>query len=359
MTARYPDVPGVGGPVGLAPEAARLAAVTAHRRLDWFATADVLGEYLIPARGDWCCVHVRASVIAALRGAQDRPLHDLGLASPVDGERLDVVALRHRDGAREAQIRAWLAQASVHVGDPYGAGRVTATGRTRYSPHVQPAAIRAAGITGAQAADLARFAIASSVVAPLRTPDGAVIGALTLIREHGSEPGLGEPDVLAAEQFAVLAAEALDGSRLVTIHLPRLEAGGHRGVVWRPDEPTDPGNAARGRTWARRILPELLIRAPRTTLYDDMDLLLTEMITNAVVHGGGLQQTQVSNTGGHLRLATADQDPRTPILRPHRGSRETNGRGMHFIDTIADQWGVQRHYSTDGKTVWADLNLET
>lgn len=359
MFARDPDVSGVGGSAGLAPEAARLAALTAGRRLDWFATADALGEYLVPARGDWCCVHVRSSVIAALRGGQDRPLHDLGLVSPVDGERLVVVALRHRDGDREAQIRAWLAKVTVYVGDPYGAGRVTATGRTRYSPHVRPAAIRAAGITGEQANDLARLAIASSVVAPLRTPDGAVIGALTLIREHGSEPGLTEPDVRAAEQFAVQAAEALDTSRLVTIYLPRPEASGQAGVGWRPDEPTDPGNATAGRTWARRVLPELLTRAPRTTLYEDMDLLLSEMITNAVVHGGGLQQTRLSNTGAHLRLVTADCDPRTPILRPSPGRREANGRGMHLIDAIADRWGVQRQYSTDGKTVWADLKLDT
>ena len=87
-----------------------------------------------------------------------------------------------------------------------------------------------------------------------------------------------------------------------------------------------------------------------------MDLVFTELISNAVRHGGGLCEAQLCNTGEHLRLLAADSDPRSPALREHRADRP-NGRGMHLIQVIADAWGVQRHHAEIGKRVWADLRI--
>jgi two-component sensor histidine kinase len=87
-----------------------------------------------------------------------------------------------------------------------------------------------------------------------------------------------------------------------------------------------------------------------------MDLVFTELVSNAVRHGGGLCEAQLSNTGDHLRLIAADNDPRSPALRARRGN-QPNGRGMHLIQAIADAWGVQRHHTEIGKRVWADLRI--
>jgi hypothetical protein len=64
------------------------------------------------------------------------------------------------------------------------------------------------------------------------------------------------------------------------------------------------------------------------TLYDDMDLVFTQLISNAVRNGGGLREARMSNTGEHLRLVAADDDPRGPAVRA-RGLDKPNGRGMH------------------------------
>ena len=56
---------------------------------DWFVTADLLGDELVPAWAHWCAVHVRASVVDALRAGLTASLADLGLTRPIDGEQLE------------------------------------------------------------------------------------------------------------------------------------------------------------------------------------------------------------------------------------------------------------------------------
>jgi hypothetical protein len=119
---------------------------------DWFATADMLGQELVPAWADWCAVHVRASIVDALRAGSAVSLAELGLRRPVDGEPLEMVTLRHRDAARETVVRQWAAEVPVRTGDAHGAGRVTATGITRYLPHVGPAMLHATAATAQQQA---------------------------------------------------------------------------------------------------------------------------------------------------------------------------------------------------------------
>jgi anti-sigma regulatory factor (Ser/Thr protein kinase) len=325
---------------------------------DWFATADMLGDEVVPAFADWCAVHVRASVVQALRAGSDVALDDLGLTRPVDGELLEMVTLRHRDAEREPVVRQWAAEVPVRTGDPYGAGRVTATGITRYLPHVGPAMLRATATTAQQRAQLAQLGIGSSIVVPLRTSAGALLGAMTLLRELGAREAFAEHDVRAAERLARSAAEALDASRIATVTAQPSppDISSQRIATWLPPHPHDAATSTEGRAWARRTLPEILTRPPRRDLYDDMDLVFTELLSNAVRHGGGLREAQLTNTGEHLRLVAADNDPRSPAARPRRPD-QPNGRGMHLIQAIADRWGIYRHHTEIGKRVWADLRF--
>lgn len=330
---------------------------------DWFTTADVLGDELVPVMADWCAVHVRATVVEALRAGVAVPLAELGLAQPVDGELLEMVTLRHRDADREPIIRQWAAEMPVRTGDAYGAGRVTATGITRYLPHIEPAMTRAVITNPRQAAQFQGLGIASSIVVPLYTSTGALLGALTLLREIDTRQAFTPQDVQAAERFARTAADALDASRIATVTSappaadpPAADTGGRTTATWRPRHPQADTTSTEGRNWARLTLPEILTHEPRRDLYGDMDLVLTELISNAVRHGGGLCEAQLSNTGTHLRLVAADNDPRSPAIRARRTDRP-NGRGMHLIQAIADAWGVQRHHTEIGKRVWADLRI--
>ncbi|GAA3954662.1 GAF domain-containing protein [Actinoplanes auranticolor] len=329
-----------------------------HKATDWFTTADVLGDELVPVLADWCAVHVRASVVETLRAGTAVPLAELGLAQPIDGELLEMVTLRHRDAEREPIIRQWAAERPVRTGDVYGAGRVTATGKTRYMPHVAPTMVHAAITDPQQVAQFQRLGITSSIVVPLYTSTGALLGAMTLLRELDTREPFTPQEVLAAEQFARSAAEALDASRIATVTAepPAPGTGDQRSAAWRPPHPRAATISTDGRNWARRTLPEILTHQPRRDLYDDMDLIFTELLSNAVRHGGGLCEAQLSNTGDHLRLVAADNDPRGPAIRAPRIDRP-NGRGMHLIAAIADRWGVHRLHSEIGKRVWADLRI--
>jgi anti-sigma regulatory factor (Ser/Thr protein kinase) len=211
-----------------------------------------------------------------------------------------------------------------------------------------------------QVAQFQALGIASSIVVPLYTSTGALLGAMTLLRQLDIRQAFTEQDVKAAEQFARTAAEALDASRIATVtaepFAPDTEY--QRTATWRPQHPHEATTSTEGRNWARRTLPEVLTREPRRDLYDDMDLVFTELVSNAVRHGGGLCEAQLSNTGDHLRLLAVDNDPRSPALRARRGN-QPNGRGMHLIQAIADAWGVQRHHTEIGKRVWADLRISS
>ena len=302
-------------------------------------------------------MHVRASVVDALRAGSVVSLAELGLTQPVDGELLEMVTLRHRNAEREPVIRQWAAEMPVRTGDAYGAGRVTATGITRYLPHVGPAMLNATAATAQQKAQFEGLGIASSIVVPLYTSAGALLGAMTLLRELDGREPFPASDVQAAERLARSAAEALDASRMTTVTAePSPPDLGRRTATWRPADPLDATISTDGRNWARRILPELLARPPRRELYEDMDLVFTELLSNAVRHGGGLREAQLSNTGDHLRLVAADDDPRGPAIRAQRAD-QPSGRGMHLIQAIADRWGIYRHHTEIGKRVWADLRF--
>jgi anti-sigma regulatory factor (Ser/Thr protein kinase) len=325
---------------------------------DWFTTADAVGDEVVPALADWCAVHVRGPLVETLRAGLALPLAQLGLEQPAHGEPLEMITLRHRDPEREPVARHWAAEVPVRIGDSYGAGRVTATGITRYLPHVPPGMV-AAVVTDPQRRQMFEsFGVTSSIVVPLSTPAGAVLGAMTLLRDLDAREAFTEHDVQTAEQFARLAAQALDASRVATViaepatPLPAPQ----RTATWQPPLPDSSDTSTEGRNWARGILPEILTRRPRRELYEDMDLVFTELISNAVRHGGGLREAQLANTGAHLRLVAADNDPRSPALRTRRPD-QPGGRGMHLIQAIADRWGVYRHHTEIGKRVWADLRF--
>ncbi|MFI6797059.1 ATP-binding protein [Streptosporangium canum] len=117
-----------------------------------------------------------------------------------------------------------------------------------------------------------------------------------------------------------------------------------------------PGSVATARQWAR----ELLTGTASETTVDDLVLLLSEVVTNAVVHsdsgrapggsvmvclgfGGGLVHVEVIDDGSaasvpFVRAADADSD---------------GGRGLLLVDLIATGWGACRDATAN--VVWCRL----
>ncbi|MEU7134800.1 ATP-binding protein [Streptomyces sp. NPDC046261] len=88
---------------------------------------------------------------------------------------------------------------------------------------------------------------------------------------------------------------------------------------------------------------------------EDVLLVVSELVTNACLHADGPEELRVSRTGKVLRLEVADLGTGTPAPRtPHRAGRP-GGHGMFIVQRLCLDWGVVRHGSAVGKTVWAEL----
>ena len=105
---------------------------------------------------------------------------------------------------------------------------------------------------------------------------------------------------------------------------------------------------------ARRFVRER-IREWRLPVQADVALLLvSELVTNAVLHAGTDIGVVVQVLGGRLRVAVTDGSPQDVLTgRGPRGAER--GRGLLLVERLADGWGVERR--PDGKGVWFELRL--
>ncbi|MFD7662025.1 ATP-binding protein [Streptomyces sp. NPDC059788] len=84
---------------------------------------------------------------------------------------------------------------------------------------------------------------------------------------------------------------------------------------------------------------------------DIAELLISELVTNALVHtnGGAVVTATVTD---RLRVEVRDFVGRRPRLRPPT-TDGTSGRGLMLVHSLADAWGVKAHGV--GKCVWFEL----
>jgi anti-sigma regulatory factor (Ser/Thr protein kinase) len=87
-------------------------------------------------------------------------------------------------------------------------------------------------------------------------------------------------------------------------------------------------------------------------LADDAALLVSELVTNAVVHARSDVALRLWRTGSGVRVEIADRNPK-PVVRRPVDPEAVGGRGLHLVDTLARDWGVRR--AEPGKAVWFEL----
>lgn len=99
-----------------------------------------------------------------------------------------------------------------------------------------------------------------------------------------------------------------------------------------------------------------------TELLDDAELLVSELVSNAVRHGGSLVRLRVGWDGETLTVSVYDDGRGTPAMGTARVGPETpSGRGLQMVDRLSDGWGVDpggiggAGDMTAGKTVWFKL----
>jgi anti-sigma regulatory factor (Ser/Thr protein kinase) len=119
--------------------------------------------------------------------------------------------------------------------------------------------------------------------------------------------------------------------------------------LWREFQPDDDAPSA-----ARQFLDEALQRwGGDQTPVDDARLLLTELVTNAVVHARSPLAVSISRQQSTLRLAVRDQSTAQPTVRDETSSAPWGGWGLPIVAALSSDWGVET--TSGGKTVWAEL----
>ena len=82
---------------------------------------------------------------------------------------------------------------------------------------------------------------------------------------------------------------------------------------------------------------------------DDLILMLSELVTNAVVHGTAPRSIAIEVTAAEVTVKVSDASPVLPQVRQPE-PLALGGNGMRIIDQLASAWGVD--LTSGGKTVW-------
>ena len=88
---------------------------------------------------------------------------------------------------------------------------------------------------------------------------------------------------------------------------------------------------------------------------DAANLIVSELMTNAVNASCSSSNLTLSCEGDFLRISVLDDGPGRPQLT-EAAERDEHGRGLAIIDALAASWGVVE-YEDDGKQVWAELSI--
>jgi len=104
---------------------------------------------------------------------------------------------------------------------------------------------------------------------------------------------------------------------------------------------------------ARRLVRDTLTLARRDDLVEVAQLLVSEVVTNALVHAGTPIDVQVDVGAAGLRVEVTDGSTQTPAPRSF-GAMAGTGRGLRLLEQLVDRWGILTH--VDGKTVWFELS---
>jgi anti-sigma regulatory factor (Ser/Thr protein kinase) len=109
---------------------------------------------------------------------------------------------------------------------------------------------------------------------------------------------------------------------------------------------------------ARRFVVHCLHEEGLGALADPAALVVSELATNAVKHAQSWFEVRVARHEDHLVLEVHDESDTFPSMTDGR-TLATGGRGLHLVDALSHDWGVQPQ-PLGGKCVWAtfDLHLE-
>ncbi len=117
--------------------------------------------------------------------------------------------------------------------------------------------------------------------------------------------------------------------------------------------PSELSTPARARAWARGALPCSRLSGAE---HDDVALLISELVTNAVRHSGsrarGTLTVRLAASEDCIRIEVSDCGAGfAPTAIPRPSPDAPGGRGLFLVDAIASRWGVSL---SDRHCVWLE-----
>jgi anti-sigma regulatory factor (Ser/Thr protein kinase) len=93
-------------------------------------------------------------------------------------------------------------------------------------------------------------------------------------------------------------------------------------------------------------------------LRDDVHLLVSELVSNSVLHAGAdhIELRAIADLGG-VRIEVSDPGPGFgPEARREPSVTGEGGFGLFLVDNVANRWGITR---TDYARVWFEIDRRT
>jgi anti-sigma regulatory factor (Ser/Thr protein kinase) len=113
--------------------------------------------------------------------------------------------------------------------------------------------------------------------------------------------------------------------------------------------PADPKSVAA----ARRFVREALDQSGAPAFEEGATLLVSELVTNAVLHARTAPQITLRLNEGRLWVGVHDGSPVIPAPKRY-GPNAATGRGLQLVQQVAANWGVEKDGT--GKVVWFELD---
>ncbi|MEV0735448.1 ATP-binding protein [Streptomyces sp. NPDC050549] len=102
-----------------------------------------------------------------------------------------------------------------------------------------------------------------------------------------------------------------------------------------------------GSAWLRNVCRMRVARV------DSAEVVISELITNAVVYGrGNSVGLRMRHVGGQVRLEVNDYSPSAVPGPVHVGWEMESGRGLWLVDTLIDELGGRWGFTVDGAVAW-------
>jgi anti-sigma regulatory factor (Ser/Thr protein kinase) len=115
-----------------------------------------------------------------------------------------------------------------------------------------------------------------------------------------------------------------------------------------------PSSAAIGD--ARRFAAAFLRNHELEDLIETVVLLVSEVVTNAILHGGSGAELRLILSGQTLRAEVRDRSSALPAVKKY-SETATTGRGMMIVESLATAWGTEEDGT--GKVVWFSVDAPT